>query len=52
MEHFAGLCAGAPVGAGLGLAIVRAVAEAHGGSATAENLPAHAAAVTARFIEP
>ncbi|MBA2380874.1 MAG: HAMP domain-containing protein [Chloroflexi bacterium] len=28
-----------PVGAGLGLSIVRAVAEAHGGSATAENTP-------------
>ena len=28
-----------PTGAGLGLAIVRAVAEAHGGSASAENVP-------------
>jgi signal transduction histidine kinase len=28
-----------PVGAGLGLSIVRAVAEAHGGSASAENTP-------------
>jgi len=28
-----------PTGAGLGLSIVRAVAEAHGGSATAENSP-------------
>jgi signal transduction histidine kinase len=32
-------------GAGLGLAIVRAVAEAHGGSATAENAPTGGAAV-------
>ncbi len=34
-------------GAGLGLAIVRAVAEAHGGSARVENLPGGGAAVTA-----
>ena len=34
---------GAPEhGAGLGLAIVQAVAQAHGGTATAENVPAGA----------
>ncbi len=33
-------------GAGLGLAIVRAVAQAHGGSATVENLPQGGARVT------
>ena len=33
-------------GAGLGLAIVRAVAEAHGGSATARNLDGGGAAVS------
>lgn len=33
-------------GAGLGLAIVKAVAEAHGGDATAENLPGGGAQVT------
>jgi two-component system, OmpR family, sensor kinase len=33
-------------GAGLGLAIVRAVAEAHGGNARAENLPSGGAAVS------
>ena len=33
-------------GAGLGLAIVRAVAEAHGGSATARNLDVGGAAVS------
>jgi two-component system OmpR family sensor kinase len=36
-------------GAGLGLAIVRAVAEAHGGSATAENLPEGGALVMLRL---
>ena len=34
--------AAGPTGAGLGLSIVRAVAEAHGGSASAENTPAGA----------
>lgn len=36
-------------GAGLGLAIVRAVAEGHGGRATAENLPGGGACVTLSF---
>ena len=35
-------------GAGLGLAIVEAVARVHGGSATAENLPGGGAAITLR----
>jgi two-component system OmpR family sensor kinase len=38
--------AGDPTGAGLGLAIVRAVAEAHGGSAVAENPTGGGALVT------
>jgi heavy metal sensor kinase len=38
--------AGAPEGAGLGLAIVRAVAESHGGRAIAENRPEGGARVT------
>jgi signal transduction histidine kinase len=36
-------------GAGLGLSIVRAVAAAHGGEATAENLAGHGARVTITF---
>ena len=38
--------AGAPNGAGLGLAIVRAVAQAHGGDARAENRPEGGARIT------
>ncbi|MGH2675184.1 MAG: sensor histidine kinase [Actinomycetota bacterium] len=38
-------------GAGLGLAIVRAVAEAHGGSVEAENSPEGGASVTVRIPE-
>jgi signal transduction histidine kinase len=37
-------------GAGLGLAIVRAVAQAHGGDATAENLPGGGARVTVSLL--
>ena len=36
-------------GSGLGLAIVRQAAEAHGGSARAENAPAGGALVRVRF---
>jgi two-component system OmpR family sensor kinase len=45
-EPFARSAAADPDGAGLGLAIVRAVAEAHGGSATAENTTGGGAVVT------
>jgi signal transduction histidine kinase len=44
--------AGTGQGAGLGLAIVRAVAEAHGGRATAENPPEGGARVTVCFPVP
>ena len=37
-------------GAGLGLAIVEAVAESHGGGATAENLPGGGARVTLTML--
>jgi heavy metal sensor kinase len=40
-----------PTGAGLGLSIVRAVAEAHGGSASVENTPAGARATLAVRID-
>jgi signal transduction histidine kinase len=40
---------GAGQGAGLGLAIVRAIAQAHGGQATAENPPGGGARVTLRL---
>jgi two-component system, OmpR family, sensor kinase len=36
-------------GAGLGLSIVRSIADSHGGSATARNLPGGGAEVTLRF---
>jgi signal transduction histidine kinase len=39
-------------GAGLGLAIVRAVAQAHGGTATAENVPGGARLTVTLALEP
>ena len=39
-------------GAGLGLAIVRAVAESHGGGAVAENVPGGGARVTVTMLAP